>query len=187
MSLVLSAAILVGLLLLVVLAVVVYNGLIAARQECNRAWSNIDVLLKQRHDELPRLVDICKGYMAYESQTLQAVVAARARFAEAESIPAVSRASNLISGALRQLFAVVESYPNLKANESFLRLQSRITQLEDQIADRREMYNAAVTDWNTRIAQVPEVVVARAGNMTSRELWRADASDRDVPKLAFAQ
>src|SRR5713226_6067412 len=113
MSAVLSAALLLGVAVTVVWAVVVYNGLVAARQECRRAWSNIDVLLKQRHDELPRLVDVCKGYMAYESQTLQAVVTARAKMGEAQTVPAVARASDKISGALRNLFAVAEGYPDL--------------------------------------------------------------------------
>ena len=185
MSVVLSAAILVAPLVAIVWAVVIYNGLVAARQECNRAWANIDVLLKQRHDELPRLVDVCRSYMTYESQTLEAVVAARARFEQAQTVPAMARASDAVSGAVRSLFAVSERYPELKANENFLRLQTRITQLEDQIADRREMYNAAVTDWNTRIAQVPETFVARIAGMISRELWHADAVDRDVPRLSF--
>jgi len=184
-SAVLSAALLLGLAVAVVWGVVVYNGLVAARQECRRAWSNIDVLLKQRHDELPRLVDVCKGYMAYESQTLQAVVTARARMGEAQTVLAVARASDKVSGAVRNLFAVAEGYPELKANENFLRLQTRITQLEDQIADRRELYNAAVTEWNTRIAQIPEVAIARAVGMTSRALWHAEAADRETPRLSF--
>jgi LemA protein len=185
LSLAVSAILLLALAVLLVWGVVVYNGLVAARQECRRAWANIDVLLKQRHDELPRLVDICKGYMAYESETLQAVVAARARLGEAQSVPAIASASEKVSGAVRNLFAVVERYPDLKANESFLRLQTRISQLEDQIADRRELYNAAVTEWNTRIDQVPEIVLARATGMASQDLWHAVTADRETPRLSF--
>lgn len=185
MSLAVSAILLLALAVLLVWGVVVYNGLVAARQECRRAWANIDVLLKQRHDELPRLVDICKGYMAYESQTLQAVVAARARLGEAQSVPAIAHASEKVSGAVRNLFAVVERYPDLKANENFLRLQTRISQLEDQIADRRELYNAAVTEWNTRIDQVPELVLARAAGMAPQDLWHAETADRETPRLLF--
>lgn len=166
---------------------VLYNGLVAARQECNRAWANIDVLLKQRHDELPRLVDVCKAYMAYERETLEAVVAARARLSEARTVPAQTRASEGVSGSVRHLFAVAEGYPDLKANESFVKLQGRITDLENQIADRRELYNAAVTDWNTRLDQVPDMFVARAGKMTPRELWRARDSEREAPRVVMTR
>lgn len=164
-------------------ALVLYNGLVAARQECNRAWANIDVLLKQRHDELPRLVDVCKAYMTYERETLEAVVAARARLSEARTVPAQARASEGVSGAVRHLFAVAEGYPDLKANESFVKLQGRITDLENQIADRRELYNAAVTDWNTRLDQVPDMFVARAAKMAPRDLWRASDSEREALRV----
>ena len=179
---ILTVALLVGLW-----GLILYNGLVAARQECNRAWANIDVLLKQRHDELPRLVDVCKAYMAHERGTLEAVVAARARLSEARTVPAQARASEGVSGAVRHLFAVVEGYPDLKANESFVKLQGRITDLENQIADRRELYNAAVTEWNTRLEQVPDMFVARAGKMTPRELWRAPDAEREAPRLAFTR
>jgi LemA protein len=182
----LLTAILLVLLLTGAAALVVYNGLVAARQECQRAWANIDVLLKQRHDELPRLVDVCRGHMAYERQTLEAVVAARNAFARADTMPEVARASEQVSGAVRHLFAVAERYPELKVHQSFVQLQGRISQLEDWIADRRELYNAAVTSWNTRLEQVPDLFVARLGRMQKRELWRAKASDRPVPSLKFA-
>jgi LemA protein len=174
------------LLLVGAVGLVVYNGLVAARQECHRAWANIDVLLKQRHDELPRLVDVCRGHMAYERQTLEAVVAARDTFSRAHTPPAVARASEEVSGAVRHLFVVAEGYPELKVHEGFLQLQGRISQLEDWIADRRELYNAAVTSWNTRLEQVPDLFVARMAKMQKRELWRARASERPVPRLGFA-
>jgi LemA protein len=185
MSGLIGLAIPIGIVLLILWGVVLYNGLIAARQECNRAWSNIDVLLKQRHDELPRLVDLCKAYMAYERDTLEAVMAARARLAGAQSVPAQASASEKVSGAVRQLFAVAENYPDLKANESFARLQNRLTEIENQIADRRELYNAAVTAWNTRLEQVPDVVLARAASMSPRQLWRAQESERQAPAIRF--
>lgn len=186
MSGLVGLAIPVGLLLLILWGILLYNGLVAARQECNRAWSNIDVLLKQRHDELPRLVEVCKGYMAYERETLQAVMAARAGLEGARTIPATATASEKVSGAVRHLFAVAEGYPDLKANESFARLQNRITEIENQIADRRELYNAAVTAWNTRLEQVPDVIVARTARMSPRELWRAEESARQTPRVRFA-
>ena len=124
---------------------VTYNGLVAARQECDRAWFNIDVLLKQRHDELPQLVETCRGYMAFEQSTLERLVVARMTLGAARDLPTQTRASQAVSDALRQLFAVAERYPDLKANESFAKLSARISELENQIADRRELYNAATT------------------------------------------
>jgi len=167
-------------------ALTLYNGLVASRRECDRAWSNIDVLLKQRHDELPRLVEVCRGHAAFERGTLEAVVAARSLLQEARTMPAQARASSSLSAALRNLFAVAEGYPDLKASEGFLRLQGRIAELENQIADRRELYNAAVTAWNTRLEQLPGVFLARLSGMQPRELWRAPADERAAPRLGLA-
>jgi LemA protein len=176
------AVLLSALVLAVALAVVwmltLYNGLIAARQECERAWFNIDVLLKQRHDEVPRLVEICRGHMAYEKDTLERVVVARMTLSDARDLPAQTRASQSVSDSLRQLCAVAERYPELTANESFAKHSARITELENQIADRRELYNAATTSWNTRIEQLPDAFLARAAGMKRRELWRAAPAER---------
>ena len=180
---VLLATLLLALLLGAIWLLVLYNGLIAARQECERAWFNIDVLLKQRHDEVPRLVEICRGYMAYEKETLERVVVARMAFSGARDLPAQTRASQSVSDALRQLFAVAERYPDLQANESFAKLSTRITELENQIADRRELYNAAATNWNTRIEQLPDAFLARATGMVRRELWRATPAERLAPPV----
>jgi LemA protein len=150
----------------------IYNGLVAARRECDRAWSNIDVLLKQRYDELPRLVEICRSHAAFERETLEAVVAGRARVADARTMAAQAQESSHLTTAVRNLLTTAESYPALKASESFLRLQSRVTEIEDQIADRRELYNAAATEWNTRLEQIPDVYLARAARMRARPLWR---------------
>jgi LemA protein len=183
---VLLFALLLAVLLLGGWALALYNGLIAARQECERAWFNIDVLLKQRHDEVPRLIEICRGHMAYEKDTLERVIVARSTFSAARDLPAQTRASEAVSDSLRQLFAVAERYPDLKADESFARLSTRITELENQIADRRELYNAATTSWNTRIEQLPDRLLAKAAGMTRRELWRAAAADRLAPRLRVA-
>jgi LemA protein len=175
---VLLSALVLAVALGVVWMLTLYNGLIAARQECERAWFNIDVLLKQRHDEVPRLVEICRGHMAYEKDTLERVVVARMTFSAARDLPAQTRASQSVSDSLRQLFAVAEGYPELKADESFAKLSARITELENQIADRRELYNAATTSWNTRIEQLPDAFLARAAGMKRRELWRAAPAER---------
>jgi LemA protein len=183
---VLLFGVLLALAVFCVWTVVVYNGLVAARQECERAWFNIDVLLKQRHDEVPRLVEICKGHMTYEQETLERVIMARMTYSAARDLPAQTRASQSVSDSLRLLFAVAERYPELKANESFAKLSARITELENQIADRRELYNAATTSWNTRIEQLPDRLFAKAAGMARRELWRASAADRLAPRVRVA-
>lgn len=179
-------ALLVATLLAAAWALVVYNGLVAARRECDRAWSNIDVLLKQRHDELPRLVEVCRGHAAFERGTLETLVAARARLEQARTVLDRVASSSAVSAAVARIFALAEGYPDLKASESFQRLQARIGELENQIADRRELYNAAVTEWNTRLEQVPASFVARAAGMARRELWRASAVERAAPGLVLS-
>src|SRR6266849_287623 len=145
--------VLVGILLYLI---IVYNGLVRLRNDNDRAWANIDVLLKQRHDEIPNLVETVKGYMQHERQTLVAVTQARAASIGAGSIGQKAQADLMLTGALRGLFAVAENYPQLKANENFLRLQNRISELEERIADRRAFFNDDVNTYNTRIAQLPE-------------------------------
>src|ERR1035438_10281828 len=126
-------------------AVIVYNGLVRLRNEIGRAWANIDVLLKQRHDEIPNLEACVKGYMDHERQTLEAVTQARAASMSAFSIPQKAQADLLLTSALRSLFVVAEQYPQLKADQNFLALQNRISELEERIADRREFLHANAT------------------------------------------
>ncbi len=145
-------------------AVRIYNGLVALRENVRKAWSNIDVLLTQRHDELPKLVETCKRYMAHERDTLERVMQARSAVFKAQGsgdVPAVGAAEQQLREGLGRLFAVVENYPDLKADQSFQHLQTRITQLEDTIADRRELYNEAVNLNNIRIQTFPDLIVAR--------------------------
>src|SRR5258708_4053516 len=139
----------------------IYNGLVALRNDIDKAWANIDVLLKQRHDELPRLVDVCKGYMQYEKETLQGITEARTRYAAAATVDQKVAASGNLSASVERLLVTAENYPELKANASFLELQKRITELESQIADRREFYNDAINIFNTRIRQGAETSVAK--------------------------
>jgi LemA protein len=145
-------------------AVRIYNGLVALRENVRKAWSNIDVLLTQRHDELPKLVETCKRYMAHERDTLERVMQARSAVFKAQGsgdVPALGAAEQQLREGLGRLFAVVENYPDLKADQSFQHLQTRITQLEDTIADRRELYNEAVNLNNIRIQTFPDLIVAR--------------------------
>lgn len=150
--------------LLLLYFIVVYNQLVNLKHAVAKAWANIDVLLKQRHDELPKLVETCKQYMKHERETLEQVMRARAGVSQARessNMPALGAAESQLRVGLAHLFAVAESYPNLKADESFLNLQTRITGLENAIADRREYYNESVNNNNVRIEQFPDLIVAR--------------------------
>jgi LemA protein len=168
-------------------AVVLYNELIHLRIENDRAFANIDVLLKQRHDEIPNLVASVKGYMDHERQTLEAVTLARTASIGAASIPQKAQADLRLSGALHTLFAVAERYPNLKRNRNFLALQKRISELEDRIADRREFFNDDVASYNTRIAQVPEVVLARQMKLRPRQLFQVSDQERQQVEVKLAR
>jgi len=160
-----STAIVLGIVVILVLyGVVIYNGLVQLKHNVAKAWANIDVLLKQRHDELPKLVEVCRQYKQFEQETLQRVTEARARVSSAREnhdVPALGQAEGMLRMGLGQIFAVAEAYPELKANEHFMQLQSRITALENAIADRREWYNESVNVHNIRIEQVPDVLIAR--------------------------
>lgn len=186
MGWILLAILLFLLLGLLLYFITVYNSLVAIRNECDRAWSNIDVLLKQRFDELPKLVETCKGYMQYEQETLQRITEARSRVMSAGSVAEKAQADSLLTAALRQLFAVAEHYPELKANENFRQLQGRISELESAIAARRERYNADTNEYNIRIAQIPDAIVARLLGFTRRELFAAAPEDRGDVKISFA-
>jgi LemA protein len=166
-------------------AVILYNGLVRLRNENDRAWANIDVLLKQRHDEIPNLVETVKGYMQHEQQTLLAVTQARADSINASSVAQKAVADLKIASALHSLFAVAENYPQLKANQNFLKLQNRITELEERIADRREFFNDDVNTYNTRIGQIPDVFVASFMNLKRREMFKVSEQDRSQVEVSF--
>lgn len=158
--------------------VILYNDLVRLRNDNDRAWANIDVLLRQRHDEIPNLVETVKGYMQHEQQTLLAVTQARVASLSAATIGQKAQADLLVSGALRGLFAVAENYPQLRANDNFLKLQNRISELEERIADRREFFNDDVNTYNTRIRQIPDVLLARLMNLEPREMFKVSDEDR---------
>lgn len=163
MLVVLSVLVACGLVLLVY-GVIIYNRLVALKHAVAQSWSNIDVLLKQRHEELPKLVELCKRYMKFEQDTLERVVRARSAVFQAQErgdLVSLGQAEGLLRQGLANLFAVAENYPQLTTDQAFRHLQTRITQLEEAIADRREFYNAAVNQNNVRIEQFPDVVLAR--------------------------
>lgn len=166
--------------------VTIFNGLVALKNDIDKAWANIDIMLKQRHDELPKLLDVCKGYMSFERDTLHKVTAARNMYQQAQSVSDKAQADQSMSSALRGFFAVAENYPELKANNNFMQLQKRITDLECQIADRREFYNDSANTFNTRIQQVPDTFVASFMNVAPKALFKVDEADKaDVP-MTFA-
>jgi len=163
----------------------IYNSLISLKNLIARSWANIDVLLKQRHDELPKLVSVCEGYMQHERAVFDKLSEARGALVRASSIAERAQAEHQLTGALGQFFAVAEAYPVLKANAGFLQLQSRISDLENQIADRREYYNDTVTTFNTRIQQIPDTVIANWLNFSAAELFKVEERDREDPKIEF--
>ena len=165
--------------------VILYNGLVRLRNENDRAWANIDVLLKQRHDEIPNLVETVKGYMQHEQQTLLAVTQARTQSMAAASVSQKAVADLQMASALRGLFAVAENYPQLKANENVLKLQNRISELEERIADRREFFNDDVNTYNTRIGQIPDVFVASFMSLKPREMFKVSDEDRRLVEVKF--
>lgn len=162
-----------------------YNKLVAFKNNIDRSFSNIDVLLKQRHDELPKLIETCKGYMQYEQKTLLAVTEARTAFMRANTPAEKAQADNLVSGALKSLFAVAEKYPDLKANTNFMQLQGRITDLETKIAAQRAAYNEDVNTFNIRIAQIPASLVAGFMGLQPHALFQVAEADREDVKVSF--
>jgi LemA protein len=167
--------------------ITIYNSLVRLKNNINKAWSNIDVLLKQRHDELPKLVETCKGYMQYEKETLQRVIDARNAFAQASTVGQKADADNRITAALKSLFALSESYPDLKANNNFVQLQTRISELEERIADRREFYNDDVNTYNIRIRELPDVFIAGMLGLHHHELFQVMDEERSDIEVQFAQ
>jgi LemA protein len=176
----------IGLIVLVAYVVGVYNMLVRLFNNIDKAWSNIDVILKQRHDELPKLVEVCNSYMLHERETLESVTKARTAYSTGLNIDDKAQAENQIVGALGKLFAVAEQYPDLKANQEFLALQQRISALESTIADRREFYNDSVNLYNIAIQQIPTLWVAQEIGYTARPLLTVSPSDRKNVPLAFA-
>jgi LemA protein len=177
------------LLVVVIYAIMIYNNLVQIKHNVSKAWANIDVLLKQRHDELPKLVETCKQYMKFEQETLARVMEQRSRvFAarEAQNIPQLGQAEGALRATLGSLFALAEAYPDLKTNQTFQQLQTRISSLENAIADRREFYNESVNINNIRIEQFPDSIVAgmfRFGPAQLLEFAAAEKADVDVGKL----
>jgi LemA protein len=166
--------------------VMLYNSLVTVKHNATKAFANIEVLLKQRHDELPKLIAICKQYMAHEKLTLEQIIIARSRVEKAsktKDIGTLGQAESSLRNGLDRLFALSEAYPDLKADQQFKHIQNRVSGLENSIADRREFYNEAVNVYNIRIEQIPEVIVAKLLNfqpLRSLEFAAEELSDIDI-------
>ncbi|MBT8435880.1 MAG: LemA family protein [Gammaproteobacteria bacterium] len=165
---------------LVIYVIGIYNHLVRIKHNVSKAWSNIDVLLKQRHDEIPKLVETCKQYMKFEQETLEKVMQARSQVSEArqkQDVPGLGAAEGALRMGLGQLFALAEDYPELRANENFQHLQGRISTLENTIADRREFYNESVNINNIAIDTFPDLIVARLFGFGPRDLLEFEAGE----------
>ena len=183
-----------GVFLIVILVIVVliglglvvmYNGLIKLRNRVENAWAQIDVQLKRRYDLIPNLVETVKGYASHEKETLERVIQARNAAMSAEGPHEQAEAENMISGALKSIFALSEAYPDLKANQNFLNLQEELTSTEDRIAYARQFYNDTVNRYNTKIQTFPTVVLAGMFNFGEREYFEAEGEATDPVKVQF--
>jgi LemA protein len=162
-----------------------YNGLVELKNNIARSWANVDVMLKQRHDEIPKLVSTCEAYMQHERAVFDRLAEARASLQSARTVAQRADAENMIGKAVGGIFAVAENYPDLKADQGFRALQQRISELENQIADRREFYNDVVTLFNTRLETIPDSWVADGMHLERAELYRVNESDREDVRIQF--
>lgn len=161
----------------------IYNGLISLKNNIERAWANIDVLLKQRSDLIPNLVETVKGYMKHERGTLQEITRMRTEILSAQGPAQKAKASEQLTAALKSIFAVAENYPQLRASENFLQLQNQLSAIENQIADRREFYNESVVLFNTRIHSLPDMFFASPMGFKDKEYFKASEGEKKNVKL----
>jgi LemA protein len=181
-------AVIIIIVIVVLVALVLwlgFNGIVKRRNRVDNAWSQIDVQLKRRHDLIPNLVETVKGYAAHERGTFEAVTNARANAINAQSPAEQAQAENVLSGALKSLFAVAEAYPDLKANQNFLNLQEELTSAEDRVAYARQFYNDSVLSYNTQIQKFPTVLLAGWFHFEKREFFDAAPEDTETPQVQF--
>ncbi|MCL4523309.1 MAG: LemA family protein [Acidobacteria bacterium] len=178
---------LIVLAVVVVVVIGIYNSLVRLRVQCDNAWADIDVQLKRRYDLIPNVVETVKGYASHEKGTLEGVINARNKAMSAQGPAAKAEAEGLLTGALRQLFALAEAYPQLRAVESFTQLQGTLGEIEEVVQNARRYYNAVVRDLNTKIAVFPSNIVAGMFGFKTREFFELkDAAQREAPKVSFS-
>jgi LemA protein len=182
-----AIAVIVIVVVIVIVFVAGYNGLVRLRNRIDSAWSQIGVQLERRHDLIPNLIETVKGYAAHEKTTLEGVVEARnaAIQAKSEGPEQQAQAENVLTGALKSLFALAEAYPDLKANQSFLQLQEELTATEDRIAYARQFYNDSVMKYDNKIQSIPSNIIAGMFGFKSREYFQVEQGATEVPKVQF--
>lgn len=182
-----TIGIIIGIVVLVaIIGIVLYNGLVRSRNQVDNAWSQVDVQLKRRLDLIPNLVETVKGYATHEQKTFDAVIQARSAAMSAAPTPgSQATADNMVSGALRQLFALSEAYPDLKANQNFLALQEELSATEGRVAYARQFYNDSVLGYHNKLDTFPTLVVAKFGSFSRREFFEAEDGARVVPQVKF--
>lgn len=173
------------LIIVALFIIAIYNGLVTLKNRTDEAWADINVQLKRRHDLIPNLIETVKGYAAHESGTLQKVIEARNMAMGAKTGADLAQAENALSQTLKSLFALSEAYPDLKANQNFLSLQSELSDTEDKIQASRRFYNGNVRDLNTKIESFPSNVIANSLGFTKREFFEIDEAEKAVPKVSF--
>lgn len=190
MGLVIGIVVAAVVVLFLLFVIVIYNGLVRQRNEKDNSWSQIDVQLKRRHDLIPNLVETVKGYASHERETLESVTAARniAQGAVGKGVGAQSQAEAGLSGALSRLLAVVERYPDLKANQNFLALQEELSSTENKISFSRQYYNDSVLRYNNKVQMFPSNIVAGMTGFKIAEFFEIEApAEREVPKVSFTK
>ena len=179
MNIVFGFIILLGIIGLVSWFFTVYNGLVQVRENIKKSWANIDVLLMQRSDEIPKLIKTVKAFATHEKEMFDSVMAAREKYLGASSVGEKADADNMLSGALKSVFALSESYPELRSNENFIQFQNRISGLENEIADRREFYNESVNNYNIRIQSLPDVWIAGPMGLQQEEMFEVPVEKKE--------
>ncbi len=185
LDLIIGVAVLLVILITGGWVVGIFNSLVRLRNDIKKSWANIDVLLKQRSDELPKLIASVKGYMKHEEGVLTKLTNARTAFLSAKTTGQMAEADNMITGALKSLFAVAENYPNLKANENFIQLQNRISGLENELSDRREFYNDKVNTFNIKIQSFPDMFIANFMALKQEEMFKVTEAEKKDVKVEF--
>ena len=179
MNIVFGFIILLGIIGLVSWFFTVYNGLVQVRENIKKSWANIDVLLMQRSDEIPKLIKTVKAFATHEKEMFDSVMAAREKYLGASSVGEKADADNMLSGALKSVFALSEAYPELRSNENFIQFQNRISDLENEIADRREFYNESVNNYNIRIQSLPDVWIAGPMGLQQEEMFEVPVEKKE--------
>ena len=179
MSIVFGFIILLGIIGLVSWFFTVYNGMVQVRENIKKSWANIDVLLMQRSDEIPKLIKTVKAFATHEKEMFDSVMAAREKYLGASSVGEKADADNMLSGALKSVFALSEAYPELRSNENFIQFQNRISGLENEIADRREFYNESVNNYNIRIQSLPDVWIAGPMGLQQEEMFEVPVEKKE--------